>query len=278
MRIEPVCYKKILESALMEDLGEGDVTTDNIVEPDIEANAVIIAKEEGMVAGIGIAGEVFNILDKEIQFKVITDDGRKVRKGDILAKIKGRSETILKGERTALNFLQRMSGIATKTARCVHLISKYKAKIVDTRKTAPGLRIFDKYAVRVGGGFNHRFNLSSGILIKDNHIISAGGIKNAIFKVKENAPHTLKIEVEVENIEQLKSAIQYGADIIMLDNMNLEDMKKSVGIAKGKVLLEASGNVSEDKLIKIAQTGVDFISMGALTHSVKAFDVSLKFS
>ena len=267
----------IIKNALIEDLGRGDITTDSIIDGETWAKGVFIAKEEGVIAGLPVVQKVFEMLDHKVQVSGKVQEGEKVKEGQVIARIEGPAASVLKGERTALNFLQRMSGIATKTRRCADIVAGYNVRIVDTRKTVPGLRILDKYAVLVGGGYNHRFNLSDGVLIKDNHIKAVGGIARAIKKVKKRIPHTLKIEVEVENLEQLVEALEAGADIILLDNMSLEDMKKAVEITEGKALLEASGNVTEELLKDIAATGVDIISMGSLTHSVKALDISLKF-
>lgn len=271
---------KIIKDALFEDLGWGDVTTDSIITDEVQIAGNFIAKQQGVLCGIEVAKRVFNILDMDINFDIFKGDGEKVSKGEIIAAISGKAKNILKGERVALNLLQRMSGIATLTNSYADMVEGLSAKIVDTRKTMPGLRILDKYSVKMGGGHNHRFNLSDLVLIKDNHIKAAGGITPAVNAAKAKLSHAVKIEVEVESIEMLKEAIEAGADIVMLDNMSLEQMREAVSISRGKVLLEASGNVELDgqrNVRAIAETGVDIISVGALTHSVKAMDISLRF-
>lgn len=278
--LEKRLVDKIIINALEEDLGWGDVTTDSIISEKAQIKGHFIAKEQGIICGIEVCRRVFLLMDESICFDIIKTDGQKVQNGDIIAKISGSARNILKGERTALNLLQRMSGIATATNRYVEEVGELPTKIVDTRKTAPGLRILDKYAVKAGGGQNHRFNLSDMVLIKDNHIKAAGGITPAVKAAKENLSHAVKIEVEVESLAELQEAILAGADIVMLDNMPNEIMKEAAKIADGKVLLEASGNVGqyeERSARSIAETGVDLISIGALTHSVKALDISLKF-
>jgi len=267
----------IIINALKEDMPLGDITTDNIIDADSTSSGNFIAKESGIIAGLDIAERVFKLLDASVRFKKNVEDGAYVSKGDIIAEVEGNTRALLKAERTALNLLQRMSGIATKTYEFSSRIKDLPAKIVDTRKTAPGLRYLDKYAVRVGGGQNHRYCLSDGVLIKDNHIKAAGGIKNAVEMVRGRIPHTIKIEVETETLEEVKQALESGADIIMLDNMSLEMMSEAVKLINKRALVEASGNVSLETIHSIASTGVDIISVGALTHSVKAFDISLKF-
>jgi len=271
---------RIIKNALQEDLGWGDVTTDSTIPDTAVIRGNFIAKEEGIICGIEVCRRVFEMVDRSIDFQARMKDGQIASKGDIIAEISGNARSILKGERTALNFFQRMSGIATMTSKYVSEISGLKARIVDTRKTAPGLRVLDKYSVKVGGGFNHRFNLSDMVLIKDNHIKAAGGITPAVAAAKAEGSHGLKIEVEVESIRELIEAIEAGADIVMLDNMTLDMMKEAVSIASGKVLLEASGNITiggERSVRAVAETGVDIISAGALTNSVKALDISLRF-
>ncbi|MGI6585532.1 MAG: carboxylating nicotinate-nucleotide diphosphorylase [Gracilibacteraceae bacterium] len=278
--LDNIIIDRIIKNALEEDLGWGDVTTDSIIADTSIIKGNFIAKEEGIVCGIEVCRRVFEILDESIGFQAHMRDGQKAGKGDIIAEISGNARSILKGERTALNFFQRMSGIATLTSKYVSEISGLKTKIADTRKTVPGLRILDKYSVKVGGGFNHRFNLSDMVLIKDNHIKAAGGIAPAVAAVKEKCSHGLKVEVEVESIKELMEAMEAGADIVMLDNMTLEMMKEAVSIAEGKVLLEASGNITIDGergVRAVAETGVDIISAGSLTNSVKAMDISLRF-
>ncbi|WP_073343893.1 carboxylating nicotinate-nucleotide diphosphorylase [Caldanaerobius fijiensis] len=266
----------LIQNALIEDIGFGDVTTDCLIPKEQISAGRFIAKEEGILAGIDVAKRVFELLDQDISFRKNYHDGDILNKGDIIAEIEGHTAAILKGERVALNILQRMCGIATKTYRVCSLVRDYNVKIVDTRKTLPGFRMLDKYAVLVGGGHNHRINLSDLVLIKDNHIKAVGSIKDAVMLAKEKAPFTVKIEVEVESLEQLEEAIEARADIIMLDNMDVETMRKAVVITDKRALLEASGNITEDNVREIASTGVDIISMGSLTHSVKALDISLR--
>ncbi len=267
---------RIIMNALKEDIPSGDITTDNIIDETSESQAVLIAKDEGVIAGLDVAKRVFMLLDDTIVFEKHVEEGQRVKYGDTIATIKGNTRAILKAERTALNLLQRLSGIATATRKLVDRIEGLPAKVVDTRKTTPGLRILEKYAVRVGGGYNHRFSLSDGVLIKDNHIKAAGGIKKAIERVRERIPHTLKIEVETETLEQVREAIDGKADIIMFDNMGLDKMKEAVKIINGNAITEASGNVNIDTIYDIACTGVDIISVGGLTHSVHSFDISMK--
>ncbi len=269
--------REIIQLALKEDIGSGDITTEAVIEEDKEVNAKLVAKEDFILAGLPIFKKVFKFLSPQIHFEDFHKDGDLVKKGKIISRIKGSASCILKGERVALNFLQRMSGIATITRKFVERISYTDAKILDTRKTAPGNRILDKYAVKVGGGKNHRLGLYDGILIKDNHIALLGSVRKAIRLVKKNAPHTLKIEVEVENLDQLKEAIDEGADIVLLDNMDIDQIREAVRIGKGKVLIEVSGGVNLENVKEIAETGVDFISVGAITHSVKGVDISLEF-
>jgi nicotinate-nucleotide pyrophosphorylase (carboxylating) len=269
---------KIIKKALQEDIAAGDITTNAVIGENEVSSAYIIAKECGIICGQTVAQRVFKLLDSTCEYKILKRDGEKVEKGEILAQISGKTRALLTGERTALNFLQRMSGIATMTAKTAEKIKGTSAKICDTRKTAPNLRIFDKYAVKAGGGFNHRFGLYDGAMIKDNHIKAAGGIKEAVEKVRAVVPHTVKIEVETETIEQVKEALACGADIIMLDNMDFEQMREAVKLIGGRAEIEVSGNMDGKDITKIARLGVDFISMGALTHSVKALDISMKFN
>jgi nicotinate-nucleotide pyrophosphorylase (carboxylating) len=267
----------IIKQALEEDIGNGDITTLSTVDEDKQTEGFFIAKEEGVICGLPVLKRVFEIIDPAIKIEYNITEGNSVKKGDKIARISGSAQNILTGERVALNFLQRLSGIATQTHNAVQQVSGTKAKITDTRKTTPCLRGIEKYAVRIGGGSNHRFNLADGILIKDNHISAAGGIGQAITKTRKAASHMLKIEVEVENFSQVEEALLSGADIIMLDNMSIEDMTKAVGMIGGKALVEASGNMGDRDLRKVAQTGVDIISIGAITHSVRAMDISLRF-
>ena len=267
----------ILKTALQEDIGTGDITTLSAIPADKMISGRFIAKESGVVCGISVSKRVFALLDPEIQMQVFVKDGETVEKGTVIAEISGRAQAVLTGERVALNFLQRLSGIATRTHTCVEAIAGTKAVIADTRKTTPGLRVLEKYAVKTGGGSNHRHNLSDGVLIKDNHINAAGGIRTAVEAVRKNAPHTLKIEVEVENQAMIEEALACRTDIIMLDNMTLDAMKAAVDFIGGRALVEASGNMGDKDLRTVAETGVDIISIGALTHSVRALDISLRF-
>jgi nicotinate-nucleotide pyrophosphorylase (carboxylating) len=268
--------RKIIQSALEEDISTGDITTAAVLTGDETGKATAFAKIELVAAGIDVFRETFLVLDSRIRFIGCCKDGQVVQKGGSLAEISGNLGSILTAERVALNFLQRMCGIATLTREYVDAIKGTRARILDTRKTAPGLRCLDKYAVTIGGGMNHRFGLYDGILIKDNHIAAAGGISQALARVRGRFPHTLKVEVEVKNLSELEEALASGADTIMLDNMTVGDMKKAVDIINRRVPLEASGNVSLANVRQIAETGVDFISVGALTHSVPASDISLK--
>jgi len=273
---ENILVDKIIEQALLEDIGTGDITTESIIPPNLKAKGIIKTSEEGVVAGLDIVCLVFRKLYSDITFQEKIKDGAKVARGKVLAEITGPARTILKGERVALNFLQRMSGIATITSKFCQEVKDFPVRIVDTRKTTPGLRILEKYAVRMGGGYNHRFGLYDAVLIKDNHIAVAGGIKLAVNSVRKQISHTVKIEVEVENLSQLQEALEMKVDIIMLDNMNLDTMRKAVKMVKGEALIEASGGITLEKVRKIAQTGVDLISIGALTHSVKSLDISME--
>ncbi len=276
-----ILFKEIVRKALLEDLGEGDVTTRSCVSPDVSARARIVAKEEGLLAGLFVAEEVFRQIDPGLVLTKKYKEGEFFSHGDVLFTIEGRAWSILQGERVALNFLQRMCGIATLTRKYVDRIKGKNCRIVGTRKTTPGLRCLEKYAVRVGGGFNHRFCLSDGVLIKDNHISSCGSVKEAIRRARASAPHTLRIEVEVTDEKELREAISAGADVIMLDNMSVSEMVECVKIKKKLapyVILEASGGVTLDNVAKIAETGVDVISSGALTHSFKSIDLSLKLN
>lgn len=268
---------KIIINALDEDMAWGDITTESTIPADAMSNARLIAKQEGIICGIDVFERVMQTVDKNTVMKKNFKDGQKVNKGDIIAEISGLSRSILLGERVALNLLQRMSAIATQTFELVEKVKGTNAKIADTRKTTPGLRMLEKYSVRMGGGSNHRYNLSDGVLIKDNHIVAAGGITNAVNSARNYIPHTVKIEVETENLEQVQEALDCKADIIMLDNMDIETMTKAVKLVNGRALTEASGNMGEKDLYEVANTGVDIISIGALTHTVKAMDISLRF-
>ena len=268
--------EKIIDIALKEDLGPGDITTSAIIDPSIKGKARLLAKEEIILAGIEISSRVFSRLDPEIVIECTYYDGDVVPNGSDICIVRGSMRGILSGERTALNFIQHLSGIATLTRRYVEKTDPSRVRVIDTRKTTPGLRILEKYAVRMGGGTNHRFGLFDGILIKDNHIAAAGSISEALEKIKGKVPHTLKIEVEVEDIKGVEEAIGAGADAILLDNMSLEEMKEAVSIAGGRVLLEASGGVTLESIEEISKTGIDLISVGAITHSARAVDISLE--
>jgi nicotinate-nucleotide pyrophosphorylase (carboxylating) len=267
--------RSIVERALEEDLGSGDRSSALFPES-LRARGVIVAKQAGVLAGLPVAEEVFHQLDGNLAWNPCKHDGEKLREGETVVGLAGSLRAILAGERTALNFLQRMSGIATMTSRFVEAVAGTRAKILDTRKTAPGLRILDKDAVRAGGGFNHRFGLYDGVMLKDNHVRAAGGIEPAVRAVRKRVPPGQKIEVEVTRMEEVEEALRAGAEIIMLDNMPVTEMKKAVQFIKGRVLVEASGGVSLENVGEIAAAGVDLISVGALTHSVKALDLSLE--
>jgi nicotinate-nucleotide pyrophosphorylase (carboxylating) len=268
--------KQIIRFALEEDLGEGDMTTDAVIGPEMRGTAGLLAREELVLAGMPVFEQVFKELGSQIEFEEYFKEGDLVPAGERVCLITGSLALILKGERTALNFLQRMSGIATLTRQYVEKAGSSKVRILDTRKTVPGHRWLDKYAVRTGGGTNHRFGLYDMILIKDNHIAAAGSITKAVKLARENAPHTLKVEVEVEDLEGVEAALEAGADIIMLDNMDLKQMAKAADRVKGKAVVEASGGITLDTIKDVANTGVDLISVGALTHSPKAADFSLE--
>lgn len=271
----PTNVIELLKHAIEEDLGHGDLTTSLLIPDESESRALYIAKGSFVVAGFPFAQEVFKILDSGTVFKTFYNEGAKVRKGDILGEVSGKTKVLFAGERVSLNILQRLSGIATLTSRFVDAVRGTKTKIVDTRKTVPCQRFMEKYAVRMGGGQNHRFGLFDGILIKDNHIEAVGDIKEAIARAKAGH-HLAKIEVEVENLKELQDAFDAGADIIMVDNMVVKDIRKAVRISRGRVTLEASGNVTLKNVREIAEAGVDMISVGALTHSVTAADISMK--
>jgi nicotinate-nucleotide pyrophosphorylase (carboxylating) len=277
MPVDSLVVKAIIDAALAEDIGPGDITSQLTIPGDAVSRANISVREDGVIAGMDVARMVFEIVDPNVKFERKINDGDRIEAGQVLAIVEGRSRSLLAGERVALNLMQRLSGIATKTARFVHLVEGTSARIIDTRKTTPGLRILEKYAVRIGGGRNHRFGLHDGILIKDNHIIAAGGVEKAVRVAKTNAPHTLKVEVEVRTLDELAEALLACADAVLLDNMGLETMRKSVEMASGKAVLEASGGVSESTVRDIAETGVDLISVGALTHSIEALDIGMDF-
>ena len=267
---------ELIKSALREDITSEDITTASVMKNYQLGQVDLICKQDGIIAGLEVFARVFTILDENTKFDFCVKDGDYVTKGQKLGVVTGDIRVLLSGERTALNYLQRMSGIATYTNSIVKLLSGTKTKLLDTRKTTPNMRVFEKYAVKVGGGTNHRYNLSDGILLKDNHIGAAGGVKQAILMAKEYAPFVRKIEVEVENLDMLKEALDAGADIIMLDNMSVEDMKEAVKLTQGKAQTECSGNVTKENIARLVDIGVDFISSGALTHSAPILDLSLK--
>lgn len=266
----------IIKRAIKEDINYIDVTTDYLIDDELVSSARYVSKDDGVLCGIEIAMRVFELLDSSVKYEILIHDGQKVKKGDIIAVIHGKVKTLLKGERTALNLVQHLSGIATQTNKCAELIKGTKASVADTRKTLPGLRSLQKYAVTVGGGKNHRYNLSDCAMLKDTHLDAYGSITNAVNALREHLGHTVKIEVETTNLDEVKEALEVGAELIMLDNMSCEQMTEAVSICGGKALLEASGNVTEETIKNIAETGVDIISIGALTHSVKCFDISMK--
>ena len=266
----------LILSALQEDITSEDITTNSVMPHYRLGEVELICKEDGVIAGLDVFKRVFTLLDESTEVTFTCKDGDRVRKGEKLGIIRGDIRVLLSGERTALNFLQRMSGIATYTRKIADLLEGTKTKLLDTRKTTPNMRVFEKYAVKVGGGYNHRYNLSDGILLKDNHIGAAGGVKEAVQMAKEYAPFVRKIEIEVENLDMLREALEAGADIIMLDNMSVEDMREAVKLCAGKAETECSGNVTKENVAKLVDIGVDYISSGALTHSSPILDLSLK--
>lgn len=266
----------IIQKALEEDIGSGDITTDSIIDPHVKGKASLVARDRFILAGLPVFSMVFTLLDPELEFEYFFHDGATVSEGETICRISGRLAPILKAERTALNFLQRMSGIATLTSEYVANSRPNRARILDTRKTVPGLRSLDKYSVRMGGGFNHRIGLFDGILIKDNHIAAAGSVTEAVRLARANSPHTVKVEVETETLSQVQEALDSGAEIILLDNMRIDILKQAVQMINRRALVEVSGNVTLGNIREIAETGVDFISIGAITHSAKAADVSLE--
>lgn len=267
---------RLIRQALEEDITGEDVSTNAVMREAVEGEVELISKADGVICGMKVYERTFKILDENTQVISNVRDGDRVKRGQLLAVVRGDIRTLLSGERTALNFLQRMSGIATYTAETVALLKGTKTRLLDTRKTTPNMRIFEKYAVKVGGGCNHRFNLSDGVLLKDNHICAAGSVKEAVALAKEYSPFVRKIEVEVENLEMCREAVEAGADIIMLDNMSVEDMKTAVKMIDGRAKTECSGNVTRDNIKNIIDTGVDFVSSGALTHSAPILDLSMK--
>lgn len=274
MILNSFAVERIIKQALEEDWGFGDLSS-SLIPENLKVRAIIYAKETGVIAGLEIAKKTFSYVDENLIFTPLLQDGERVASGQEIAYVSGSAQKILLAERVVLNFLQHMSGIATKTAAFVKLTAGTKARIVDTRKTLPGLRILEKYAVKIGGGHNHRFGLFDAVMIKDNHIKALGGITKAVAEARKQNSHTVKVEVEVENLQQVKEALQAGTDIIMLDNMPLAMMQQAVKLINGKAVIEASGNVTEETVAQIADTGVDIISSGALTHSIKALDISL---
>ena len=275
--MNPLFLENLLRNYLLEDVHYSDLTTDSISSGKT-CDAYILTKEDGILAGGIFLEPLFKLLDKNIKIKLLKNEGEKIKKGDIVAHIRGKDKAILYGERTALNIIQRCSGIATKTHQLSSLIENHKAQLTDTRKTTPGFRYFEKYAVRIGGGTNHRMGLFDCVLIKDNHIKIAGSIKEAVKRVKKTIPFTTKIEVEVENLKMLKEALSLKVDIIMLDNMDIENMEKAVEIASGKLILEASGNIDETNIEQVAKTGIDYISCGVAVHHAVWLDMSMKVS
>jgi nicotinate-nucleotide pyrophosphorylase (carboxylating) len=273
--LNPIAVEELVKRALLEDIGPGDITTEATIPAGTPCTAVILAKEEGVVCGHPVAQATFRALDPSLIYEILVPEGGAVTPGTEVARIQGDARSVLTAERVALNFMQRMSGIATAARKLSEMIKYYHARLVETRKTTPGLRLIEKYAVRVGGALNHRYGLHDAVLIKDNHIAVAGGIRQAVLAARKVASHTSRIEVEVESLEQLQEALDARADIILLDNMDAETMKKAVDLTAGRAILEASGGITAANLEEVARTGVDIISMGALTHSVKALDISL---
>ncbi len=267
---------ELILGALKEDITSEDITTNSVMPSYQKGEVELICKEDGILAGIDVFKRVFELLDPNTEFEVYYSDGDSIKNGEKIAIIRGDIRVLLSGERTALNYLQRMSGIATYTNSVASLLEGTKTKLLDTRKTTPNMRVFEKYAVKVGGGYNHRYNLSDGVLLKDNHIGAAGGVREAVLMAKEYAPFVRKIEIEVENLEMLKEALDAGADIVMLDNMSVEDMQEAVKLAKGRAETECSGNVTKENIARLTNIGVDYISSGALTHSAPILDLSLK--
>ena len=267
---------QLIRMALQEDITSEDVSTNAVMRSAVKGTVDLIAKEDGIIAGLDVYARVFQILDEKTEISFNFKDGEAVKKGDLLGTVTGDIRVLLSGERVALNYLQRMSGIATYTKQVSKLLEGSKVTLLDTRKTTPNCRVFEKYAVRIGGGCNHRYNLSDGVLLKDNHIGAAGSVAKAVAMAKEYAPFVRKIEIEVETMEQVKEAVEAGADIIMLDNMTPEMMKEAVELIAGRAQTECSGNITKENIAKILETGVDFVSSGALTHSAPILDISMK--
>lgn len=276
--MNPFVLDPILNRALAEDIGTGDVTTLATIAPGTQASAELVAKEDFVLSGIDVARRVFHLLSAETAFEKLIEDGQKVKRGEVIAWIKGDAAVLLQGERVALNLLQRMSGVATLTASFVKAVEGTGAVVVDTRKTTPGLRVLEKYSVRMGGGGNHRMALYDAVLIKENHVAAAGGITTAVSRAKSSVPHTQKVEVEVRNQEEVAEALEAGADILLLDNMSLDELKAAVALVGDCAVTEASGGVNLETIRDIAETGVGLISVGALTHSYRAVDISMLFT
>ncbi len=273
-----IIIEPIVRRALLEDIGSGDLTTISIIPEELSAKAIIHAKENGILAGMPLVKEVYRMIDEGVRVEVLRSEGSEIEAGTTIAEITGKARSILTGERVALNFLQRMSGIATKTRNMAELIKYYDCHLTDTRKTTPGLRLLEKYAVQTGGGRNHRFDLSNSILIKDNHIEVSNGIQNAVAAARRFIGHTTKIEVEVKNQKEIIEALESGADIIMLDNMSIEEMQEAVDLIGNKAIIEASGNIDENNIKEVACTGVNYISSGSLTHSYSSLDISINIA
>ena len=276
--MNPFVLDPILRHALEEDIGTGDVTTQATIQPGVQASAELVAKEDFILSGIDVAQRVFHLLSLETAFEKLIEDGQSVKRGDVLAWLKGDAAVLLQGERVALNFLQRMCGVATLTAAFVKQIEDTGAVVVDTRKTTPGLRVLEKYSVRMGGGGNHRMALYDAVLIKENHVSAAGGIASAVSRARQSVPHTQKIEVEVRDQAEVAEALDAGADILLLDNMSTEELRSAVEMINGRAVTEASGGVNLETIREIAETGVQLISVGALTHSYHAVDISMLFN
>lgn len=273
--LKPILIDKYILAALREDMTSGDITTDSILK-DEKAEVNLIAKDKGILAGLDVFKRVFELLDEDVTFEFYFSDGDEVNNKDLIGKISGRAKAILEGERTALNFLQRMSGIATYTKKMVDSLDSKHVKILDTRKTTPNMRIFEKYAVTLGGGYNHRYNLSDGIMLKDNHIDAGGGIREAVERVRSLNPFVKKIEVEVENFDQVREALEAKADIIMLDNMEIEEIREACKIINKRAIIECSGNVSLENINSYKDLDIDYISSGAITYSAGVLDLSMK--
>lgn len=281
IRVPPAEIERVVRQALEEDLGWGDVTTDSLIDPKLQASGAIVAREAGVVAGLAVAAEVFRQVDPAIAVRFEKADGDRVDRGDRVLSLAGPAAGILRAERTALNFLQRLSGVASQTAKYVERIDGLPARVIDTRKTTPGLRSLEKYAVRLGGGHNHRHGLGDGVLVKDNHLaalaLEGAGIREAVARARAGVPHTIKIEIEADTLDQVREAIEAGSDLILLDNMSPEELRTAVKLNGGRAVLEASGGITLETIRSVAETGVDLISVGALTHSVRALDLSLDF-